>query len=167
MAANHLIDRGCRYLINFGGVENNSMPADEREEGFLRTCEQRNVIGLSVKSKANEYYMMEYHDYIEKILKEHPEVDGIFASSDVIAAQSIQACSALGKRVPEDVQIVGFDDVNIATLVNPMLTTIRQPIKEMAQLAVDAILKKRGGGVMPAKVVLPVSLMKRGTTKEK
>lgn len=38
-------------------------------------------------------------------------------------------------------QIVGFDDVNIATLVNPMLTTIRQPIKEMAQLAVDAILK--------------------------
>ena len=48
-----------------------------------------------------------------------------------------------------------------------MLTTIRQPIKEMAQLAVDAILKKRSGGVMPAKVVLPVSLMKRGTTKEK
>ena len=110
---------------------------------------------------------MEYLENIKQTLQTYPEIDGIFASSDVIAAQSIQACSALGKRVPEDVQIVGFDDVNIATLVNPMLTTIRQPIKEMAQLAVDAILKKRGGGVMPAKVVLPVSLMKRGTTKEK
>ena len=106
--------------------------------------------------------MMEYLENIKQTLQKYPEMDGIFASSDVIAAQSIQACSALGKRVPEDVQIVGFDDVNIATLVNPM-----QPIKEMAQLAVDAILKKRGGGVMPAKVVLPVSLMKRGTTKEK
>ncbi len=110
---------------------------------------------------------MEYQENIKQTLQKYPEIDGIFASSDVIGAQSIQACSALGKRVPEDVQIVGFDDVNIATLVNPMLTTIRQPIKEMAQLAVDAILKNRGGGVMPAKVVLPVSLMRRGTTKEK
>ena len=92
---------------------------------------------------------------------------GFLPAVMLLESQSIQACSALGKRVPEDVQIVGFDDVNIATLVNPMLTTIRQPMKEMAQLAVDAILKNRGGGVMPAKVVLPVSLMRRGDNKRK
>ena len=145
LATEHLAKCGCKEIVHFSGVERQVMPADRR-------C---------VETSEASYSVMEYLENIKQTLQTYPEIDGIFASSDVIAAQSIQACSALGKRVPEDVQIVGFDDVNIATLVNPMLT------KEMAQLAVDAILKKRGGGVMPAKVVLPVSLMKRGTTKEK
>jgi len=164
MAANHLIDRGCRYLINFGGVENNSMPADEREEGFLRTCEQRNVIGLSVKSKANEYYMMEYHDYIEKILKEHPEVDGIFASSDIIAAQVIQVCTHLEIGIPDKMKLVGFDDVNVAALTTPTITTIRQPVKEIADMAVDLLIKSAQGEVIPTKVMLPVKLIVREST---
>ena len=164
MAANHLIDRGCRYLINFGGVENNSMPADEREEGFLRTCEQRNVIGLSVKSKANEYYMMEYHDYIEKILKEHPEVDGIFASSDIIADQVIQVCTRLEIGIPDKMKLVGFDDVNVAALTTPTITTIRQPVKEIADMAVDLLIKSAQGEVIPTKVMLPVKLIVREST---
>ena len=167
LAAEHLIECGCKNLLHFGGVAGKDMPADRRADGFSDVCKKAGIPYRILVSDRLQYGSMHYEDFIRRALQEFPDVDGIFASSDVIAAQSIQACSALGKRVPEDVQIVGFDDVNIATLVNPMLTTIRQPIKEMAQLAVDTILKKRGGGVMPAKVVLPVSLMKRGTTKEK
>lgn len=167
LATEHLAKCGCKEIVHFSGVERQVMPADRRCVGFREVCGKYGIRHHEIETSEASYSVMEYLENIKQMLQTYPEIDGIFASSDVIAAQSIQACSALGKRVPEDVQIVGFDDVNIATLVNPMLTTIRQPIKEMAQLAVDAILKKRGGGVMPAKVVLPVSLMKRGTTKEK
>lgn len=164
MAANHLIDKGCRYLINFGGVENNSMPADEREEGFLHTCRARGVAGTSVKSKADEYYMMEYHDYIEKILKEHPEADGIFASSDIIAAQVIQVCTRMGIRIPDRMKLVGFDDVNVAALTTPSITTIRQPVKEIADMAVDLLIRSAQGEVIPTKVTLSVKLVVREST---
>lgn len=164
IAASHLIDKGCRYLINFGGVENNSMPADEREEGFLHTCKARGVAGISVKSKADEYYMMEYHDYIEKILKENPEADGIFASSDIIAAQVIQVCNRMGIRIPDKMKLVGFDDVNVAALTTPSITIIRQPVKEIADMAVDLLIRSAQGEVIPTKVVLPVKLVVREST---
>ena len=89
------------------------------------------------------------------------------ARLDDMAAAFVNVALRNKISVPDDLSITGFDDTPIAVKIWPELTTIRQPIKEMAQLAVDAILKKRSGGVMPAKVVLPVSLMKRGTTKEK
>mgnify|MGYP006360431313 CR=1 FL=1 len=57
---------------------------------------------------------MHYESYIEKGLLEHPETDGIFASSDLIAAQVLQCLYAMGKRVPEDIKVVGFDDTVIA-----------------------------------------------------
>ena len=99
------------------------MPADRRCVGFREVCGKYGIRHHEIETSEASYSVMEYLENIKQTLQTYPEIDGIFASSDVIAAQSIQACSALGKRVPEDVQIVGFDDVNIATLVNPMLTT--------------------------------------------
>ena len=143
------------------------MPADRRCVGFREVCGKYGIRHHEIETSEASYSVMEYLENIKQTLQTYPEIDGILPAVMSLQPSPFRHAVPFGKRVPEDVQIVGFDDVNIATLVNPMLTTIRQPIKEMAQLAVDAILKKRGGGVMPAKVVLPVSLMKRGTTKEK
>lgn len=66
-------------------------------------------------------------------------MDGVFASSDVIGAYVLQACADLGIKVPEQLKIVGFDDVNIAQFTSPGLTTIHQPVEQMAELAVAAI----------------------------
>ena len=108
--------------------------------------------------------MMEYHDYIEKILKEHPEADGIFASSDIIAAQVIQVCTRMGIRIPDRMKLVGFDDVNVAALTTPSITTIRQPVKEIADMAVDLLIRSAQGEVIPTKVTLPVKLVVREST---
>jgi LacI family sucrose operon transcriptional repressor len=164
LATEHLIQCGCREIVHFSGVEKQVMPANVRGNGFKDVCQKNKIKYHVVETSEASYNVMEYMENIRDTLAKYPMADGIFASSDVIAAQSIQACSALGKRVPQEVKIVGFDDVNIATLVNPMLTTIRQPIKEMAQLAVETIIKNRDGHVMPSKVVLPVTLIERGST---
>lgn len=163
MAARHLIDRGCKNLLNLGGVEKTEMPADDREVGFLDMCSQKNVSGIVRKCPEDEYYNMEYHSYIEKTLKENPETDGIFASSDLIAAQVIQVLAKLGIRIPEQMKLVGFDDVNIAALTTPRITTIRQPVKEMAETAIDLIIKSGNGEMVPTRTVLPVRLVERET----
>lgn len=164
LAAKHLIACGCKYIINFSGVEKTEMPADSREVGFLDMCRQYGVDGVASKSQENQYYAMEYHEYIEKIITENPKTDGIFASSDLIAAQVLQVCAKLGLRVPEQIKVVGFDDVNIASLTTPPITTVHQPVKEMAEMSVDLIVRSNKGEMIPTRTVLPVTLVKRGTT---
>ncbi len=164
LAARHLIEKGCRHLIHFSGVRETAMPADQRAAGFEDVCKQKQVSHDAIGTSVNEYNALEYHDYIEKVLKEHPETDGIFASSDLIAAQLIQVCAKKGIKIPEQMKIVGFDDVNVASLTTPRITTIHQPIKEMARTAVELLIKASEGEVTPSRTVLPVVLVERETT---
>lgn len=164
LAAKHLIARGCRYLVHFSGIENEAMPADARSKGFIKVCEDNNILHKEVESKADDYLNMEYHSLIESVLKENPKVDGIFASSDLIAAQVIQVARKMNIQVPDQLKIVGFDDVSIASLVSPTITTIHQPIKEMAQEAINCLIKCTEDSVVPSRIQLPVSLIKRETT---
>ena len=85
-------------------------------------------------------------------------------NSDVIAAQTLQACGRLHIPVPERLKIIGFDDVFLSTLTTPQLTTIHQPAKEMAEIAVNLLHDSVSGKVVPKRTVLPVRLVERGTT---
>lgn len=167
LAAEHLVKCGCKEIIHFSGTEKEEMPADRRCLGFREVCEKYHIIHHEIETSEKSYYNMEYTEYITKILQKYPETDGIFASSDLIAAQAIQACSELGKKVPDDICIVGFDDVNLASLVTPALSTVRQPVWEMARMAVEAVINKRKGRVVPAQIVLPVTMIERNSTKIK
>lgn len=165
MAAKYLIEKGCKNLLHFSGILNEHMPADERAEGFVRVCEKYGVLHKEVQSNAGVYVTMEYGEFIEDILsqEENKWVDGIFASSDLIAAQLIQVCRKLSIEIPSQIKIVGFDDVNIASLTTPQITTIRQPIKEMAETAISLIMKCNKGEIVPSKTILPVTLIERET----
>ena len=110
------------------------------------------------------YNNMTYNEWLETVMKEHMDADGIFASSDIIAAQAIQVCRKLSIHVPEDMKIVGFDDVILASLTKPQLTTIHQPIKEMASAAVDMVVAASEGKTVPKRTLLPVTLVKREST---
>ena len=109
------------------------------------------------------YGSMHYESYIEKGLLEHPETDGIFASSDLIAAQVLQRLYAMGKRVPEDIKVIGFDDTVIAGITTPSITTIHQPIEEMSELSIAYIDRRRKGEMVPNVTTMPVSLVVRGS----
>lgn len=163
IATSHLIENGCKNLLHFSGLEDSSMPADDRALAFADMCRKYEVHAVEVKSHQSEYYAMEYHEYIEKVLKENPEVDGIFASSDLIAAQVIQVCAKLNILIPGQIKLVGFDDVNIAGLTTPQITTIKQPVKEMAEMAIDLLVRSSQGKIVPSKTVLPVQLVLRET----
>lgn len=163
LAARHFKECGCEHILYLCGYSDIGMPADDRQEGFREICDRLGMKYTFHSSTADKYNTLDYHSYIEDALKSFPEADGIFASSDVIAAQVIQVCSRMGIRIPQDMKLIGFDDVNIASLTTPSITTIHQPISEMAELAVSLVKQAAEGKVVPNRTVLPVSLIKRET----
>ncbi|MBW8761995.1 MAG: LacI family DNA-binding transcriptional regulator [Microbacterium sp.] len=96
-----------------------------------------------------------------RLLQRAPDLDGIFASSDLMAAGALRVLQAAGRRVPTDVSVVGFDDILIASTSDPPLTTVRQPLEEMGRAAADTLLATIRG--LPAEKVqlLPTSLIHR------
>lgn len=167
MATELLINKGCHKLMYIGGMSAGNdvhMPADDREVAFRNTCESTHTDKVVMVTDEQLFDSMEYYEFVRKALTEHPDVDGVFASSDVIGAHVLQVCSHLGIKVPEELKIVGFDDVNIAQLTSPGLTSIHQPIEQMAEMAVLTISQIDMGKMMPSKTVFPVTLVERGTT---
>ncbi len=164
LAATHLIQKGCKNLLHISGVSENAMPADDRSLGFIDVCEEKGIAHKEIATNIFQYEGLEYHELLEQALTEVPDVDGVFVSSDLIAAQLIQVCAKLGKKVPEDIRIVGFDDVNIASLTTPRISTIHQPIKEMAEVAIDLALNAAEGRTVAKRSLLPVTLVEREST---
>lgn len=165
LATQHLIDQGCKKLFHIGGVrEDQRMPADERQQAFEDVCRKNGVEYATLHVDTNAYNEMNYYPIIEEVFDKYPQTDGIFASSDVIAAQVLQVCRRKGICVPEQMKVVGFDDVNIAALATPGITTIQQPVKEMADAAVNMMVQAVEGKLVPAKSTFPVSLVIREST---
>lgn len=167
LATEHLIDCGCKRLLHFSGVIDEEMPADNREKAFIDICNENNIEFFIRKYDINTYNEMNYYEYIKDTLNEIKNIDGIFASSDLIAAQVIQVCNELNIRIPSDVKLVGFDDVEIAKLTTPTITTIHQPIKEMAKLVIELIDSKYKNIEVNEQTILPIELVVRNSTLTK
>jgi DNA-binding LacI/PurR family transcriptional regulator len=101
-----------------------------------------------------------------RLLKARPDIDAVFAASDLMAAGALAVLSVAHRRVPADVAVVGYDDSPIATTTTPPLTSVRQPIEEMgrvmARLLVDAI---NGAAEAPRRTVLSTELIRRASTE--
>ncbi|WP_402468595.1 LacI family DNA-binding transcriptional regulator [Isoptericola aurantiacus] len=80
-----------------------------------------------------------------RLLDQAPDLDGIFAANDLMALGVLQVLQARGLRVPDDVAVVGFDDSPVATISAPPLTTVRQPVEEMARAMAELLLRQVGG----------------------
>lgn len=164
LAAEKLLACGCRHLLYVGNISNHSMPADLRLTGFREVCEREGVPFVELLTDHSAHFYMQYCEKLEQTIKEHPQTDGIFANSDVIAAQVLQTCDKLHIPVPEQMKVIGFDDVNIAELTIPQLTTIHQPVEELAEIAVKLLHDAVTGKLVPLRTVLPVCLVERKST---
>lgn len=164
LAAKKLISSGCKQLLHIGSFTDTPMSADSRVVGFRQVCAEYGVPFLEIMTEVVQFDALSYSDMIEQTLREHPDIDGLFANSDVIAAQALQICRKLDIDVPGQIKVIGFDDSMIATATAPQLTTIHQPIKEMATIAVDLLKKAEEGQLVAKRTVLPVYLVEREST---
>lgn len=81
-----------------------------------------------------------------RLLEREPELDAVFAGSDLMAVGALRALRASGRRVPEDVAVAGFDDLDSASWADPPLTTVRQDVEGMGRIMARLVLRQIGGG---------------------
>jgi len=164
LAAELLIEKGCRHLAHICGNLQLDMLSNLRTDGFLRAVKRHGVESVTLQTSMNVFDQQEYERIVQQMFADYPGIDGVFATSDIIAAFVMKSCHKLGKKVPEEIKVVGYDDVNAASWVSPELSSIRQPIEDMGKLAVELILKQLDGEPFEKNNVLPVTLVERETT---
>jgi DNA-binding LacI/PurR family transcriptional regulator len=96
-----------------------------------------------------------------RLLAQHPDLDAVFAANDMMAAGALRVLRATGRAVPDDVSLVGFDDIELARHTEPPLTTIHQPIVDQARTMTELLLTQIGGDPVADPVVLPTELVER------
>lgn len=161
MAAQHLVDTGCRDIICLRGPQ-------EYASGLLRF---RGYQDVCRENHLEEKYIDTRYTYedgliaAEKMLETYAVPDGIVAGNDMIAISAYKILRSRGIRVPEDVQIIGFDDIGFSSLVSPEITTIHQPIGEMGKRAMEIIFHYIAGEAYEEKNIFDVTLVERETTR--
>lgn len=161
MAAEYLLDKGCRNIVCIKGPQNR-YSARARYQGYLDVCREHE---LPERTVACDYDFNQGIAMTEELLQKYPDVDGIIACNDIVAISTYKVLYKRNIAVPDRVQLVGFDDISFATLLSPELTTVCQPIREMAEKAVELIAKNELTGMTGGKFIFPVSLVARQTTK--
>lgn len=164
MAARHLINCGCRRIAHIRGPED-SRVATDRVRGFQSVMSDRHMDCLIL---ASSYTFQDGLCSSYRLLREHPEVDGVFAGNDLIGISLIKAAFNENRKIPDQLQIVGYDGILFSELVTPALTTIKQPINLMGDTAAEMLLSKITGKAKENKrVILPLDIIERETTKKK
>ena len=95
------------------------MLANQRHRAFMDVAEERKVPYFTVETDINVFEVEKYEELLSDLLTEHPDIDGLFLNSDIMAIAAMKVCRKLGKRIPQDIKIIGYDDVSIASLVFP------------------------------------------------
>jgi DNA-binding LacI/PurR family transcriptional regulator len=159
LAAEHLHARGCRRLATITGPLD--MPAaQDRLTGFRGTLASHGID--DVPYVEGDFTRAGGEEAGRDLLSRHPDIDGLFVANDLMAEGVLQALQDLGRRVPDDVAVVGFDDSSAALACRPQLTTIRQPVEEMAAEMVRLLLAHiREPGRLPRSVIFQPTLVVR------
>lgn len=164
LATRHLIARGCKKIVHISGQQDLRLSADERTKAFIAACEKKKVAYRIYSADEKMLNEMDYSNLISRVFNENPDMDGIFASSDIIAAQCIQAAWSFGYRIPEEVKIVGYDDICLSRMTYPPLTTVRQNIKDLVKTAMDTVVDLIEEKDVPDIQTIPVTFIERRTT---
>ena len=116
----------------------------DRLDGYRDALE---AAGLPVRKglvAEGDFFEESGHREMTRLLARRPDIDAVFAASDLMAVGALRALREAGRRVPDDVAVVGFDDAPIASLTLPPLTTIRQPLDRMTSAAAELLLQPPG-----------------------
>jgi LacI family sucrose operon transcriptional repressor len=140
------------------------LTANQRTSAFIDFCGSSNITYQYFELPESSIINFQEEAFIYDVLQKNPSCDGVFASNDISAAAVISAASAMGKSIPGDLKVVGFDDVCFSGLLKPGLTTIKQPIDVISRYAVEYLIRMINGEPVPAQTILPVTLVEREST---
>jgi DNA-binding LacI/PurR family transcriptional regulator len=169
LALNHLIELGHEEIAFMKGADV-SPDSEDRWKAIREVAEE-----LGIRMRAELIAQLEGDDatpqlgypFAKELLARKRPFTALFAYNDISAIGSIRAFQEAGLRVPEDVSVVGFDDIRIAVHNNPSLTTVRQPLQKMGEIAARALLNRieEHADWVPEIVIEPEFVVRNSTAK--
>lgn len=163
MAVEELEKRGAKHIAFIGGHQDTPNETKNRQKYFELEAQARNI-PYEVLDLLEP--IEDFRGKAEEFLAAHPTVDGIFTITDMAALDVVYALKNLGRSVPEDVQVIGFDGLKMTLESGYLVSTIAQPVALMAQKAVSLLLDVVEGNEVEPRTVLPVSFQEGSTTKK-
>lgn len=157
LAARTLQKNGCENIIMITGNDNTDSPTGLRALGFSFQIPDGKIFKVP-----NNLSTIRREMEIKSIIASN-KPDGIFVSDDLTAILTMKIAHQLELNIPEDLKIIGYDGTSFIENFFPQLTTIRQPIDEIASLIVDVLLKKIKGEKTSKDYILPISLLPGGS----
>lgn len=160
-AVRHLVSLGRRYIGHIAGPRD-LMAAVDRVDGYRDVLIDADPALISQGDFTEEGGARAMAELLDRC----PDLDALFAANDLMAAGALRTLRERGARVPEDVAVVGFDDVaSVAGATEPALTTVHQDIEGMGRLMVRLLMRLLDGtgGPVPASVVIPTELVRRAS----
>jgi len=152
LAAKHFLEMGHRNILC---IHANGEDASMKKEGFIAALAENSIVNGEESFICADYsFQSGYRAIMDNIetVKKH---SAIFALSDLMALGAIQALQTLNIKVPEDIAVIGYDDIELGTYFSPNLTTIHQPLKEITMLACENLLKQLNDNT--AENTIPIS----------
>ncbi|APO45810.1 LacI family transcriptional regulator [Paenibacillus amylolyticus] len=164
LAAREIIKRGSRRITVMQGPSQ-IRPAQDRFEGAIEIIRDA---GLDYRViQTTSFSINEAGVWAEELFRKYADTDGVIASNDIAAMAVLHEASRIGRKVPDDVQVIGFDDIPMSSLLSPALSTIRQPAYEMGREAAGLLIQLVEQAAIENKnIQLPVSFIERGTTRK-
>jgi len=161
LATNHLIELGHRRIACIAGP-NNLTPSAARVTGYQQALKEHNIELNETLILRGDFQYQSGYRLMKQLLENETVPTAVFACNDLMATGALCAVVEMGFRVPEDISIVGFDDIDLASYTTPPLTTIRQPKYEMGVFAVGLLLDQiKDTNPKPERHILDTELVTR------
>ena len=161
LAMETLIQAGHRRIAIFGGSRNQGDALAERSLGAREACETAGVPFDESRYVETRFSLPDAYGAARAFFPTRGDTTAVFAMSDLVAMGVIRALKDMGKRVPEDVSVFGFDGIEMGKYFLPSLTTIVQPQEEIARKSVEVLLEMMTGGGTGRHITLPATLARR------
>jgi DNA-binding LacI/PurR family transcriptional regulator len=162
-AVRHLIATGRRTLATVAGPLDMSAGVD-RLRGYVRATRAAGMRPAADRVAYGDFTEAAGYRGVKQLLEQTPNIDGLFVASDLMGMGALRALRELGRRVPDDVAVIGFDDVQLASYADPPLTTIRQPVELLGQEMVRLLLHRQSNpDGEPQTLILPTELVVRSS----
>lgn len=159
MAAQTLKNAGCKKVLLVSNKVKPFLPAKLRRVGFLEECQRLELPCDFFELSSDD---LSASEGFQQLLQQHQDIDGYFVTGDVLAVRLYKELCDSGKQSPRDFKLIGFDGIEISEYFD--ITTVAQPIREMGELAVDTLLRRLEGQLVPSQAILPVRLIQRNST---
>lgn len=164
LAAEEFVRNRCKCVLQLEGDINVKTPSFIRNNVFAEILKENEIRCMDYELSANEFQRERYYEIVEAIFKEHPEIDGVF-SSDLVIANAMKFLLDNGRKIPEEVKLVGYDGGDIARLMYPTMTYVEQPFDLIAEQIVDILIRKIEGEKISCNTMLSeIHLVKGDTT---